>query len=244
MKKKLRFKLSLIIALVLVFGTFTMSFADTGGPFLDSASGRHLIREDVLKGLSDGSLRYENIYIQQPDGNYKNVSELDNAEIEGILTYMEENDMTLEELVEDLKDKDMDVILGISEIIEELVEVVESKPLDEIIDEAPEPEPELDIIAMLRMIADPDLNEGFNLVRIIGEIRNAEYAHSYAIKYSVEDEDGEITYVTTEKARIGQENPDLIQYIDGETELVVYVYDIDDDIIDVIGMDRIEIEIQ
>lgn len=80
--------------------------------------------------------------------------------------------------------------------------------------------------AKLTITPDPILKNNFNLASVKANILGVENVDKYAIKYSVKDANDNKHYVTTKKANIRQTNPDLIQYIEGETELEVLIYDV------------------
>lgn len=79
--------------------------------------------------------------------------------------------------------------------------------------------------AKLTITPDPILKNNFNLASVQANILGVENVDKYAIKYSVKDANDNKHYVTTKKASIKQTNPDLIQYIENETELEVLIYD-------------------
>lgn len=110
-----------------------------------------------------------------------------------------------------------------------LTQVKEAKAVDGKLEFEPyieptEPEP-TEPTAKLTITPDPILKNNFNLASVQANILGVENVDKYAIKYSVKDANDNKHYVTTKKASIKQTNPDLIQYIENETELEVLIYD-------------------
>lgn len=102
------------------------------------------------------------------------------------------------------------------------------------------PEEPTEPTAKLTITPDPILKDGFKLANVKANILGVENADKYAIEYSVKDANDVKHYVTTQKAKLNEINPDLIQYIEGETDLKVLIYDANNKLIEVEGL-KIEI---
>lgn len=99
-----------------------------------------------------------------------------------------------------------------------------------------------EIKAILEFTPDEILNEGFELGKIRVYVAGIPNADKYSVEYSVRDEKGSQTkLVKTQKAKIGEENPDLIQLGEG-TQIKICIYDSEGKVISVLGEDNIKIK--
>lgn len=100
-----------------------------------------------------------------------------------------------------------------------------------------------EVKAVLEFTPDEILNEGFKLGKAKVYVIGISNADKYSIKYSVKDDKGNVEYVKTKIAKIGEENPDLIQIAE-DTKIEIFIYDFNNKEISSLSGDKIKVVVK
>lgn len=131
--KKFRSKASILLVLVLVLSTFSLAFADSSKPLYDAGNKQFLSIEEALEGLFGKMVEYDDLFkLEEDSETYKNVKEMNDALVNAIIDYAEENDMEIEDVLAAIEEDDDEVIMGLVPKVEEKQSEVESKTLEEL----------------------------------------------------------------------------------------------------------------
>jgi hypothetical protein len=130
-KEHTKLQLSVLLAFILIFSTFASAFAAPASQFYDSETGRELTLSQVLEGIKDKSIKYENLY--KIDGErYINLKELSDAEEQAILAYMTQSGKELSDIIESIKNGDQEVLNGLANLVAEETAKVEAKTKEDL----------------------------------------------------------------------------------------------------------------